>query len=87
MVYRHTRDGRKVPVREGLSHTSGAQYRKNAEKENTAVLLGWRGFRFTTDMIRDGSAIEVLKHYFANTIRQPNQLTLFGMNGTNNESL
>lgn len=42
-------------------HSRGAGMRKDAEKYNTAVLYGWRVLRFTSDMVRDGSALQVLE--------------------------
>ena len=35
-------------------HTRGSGYTKDLEKYNTATLLGWRVFRFTPDMIKQG---------------------------------
>ena len=32
-------------------HTRGAGYSKNCEKYNEAACLGWKVFRFTTDMV------------------------------------
>lgn len=32
-------------------HTTGSGFRKDCEKYNAAILLGWRVFRLTTDMI------------------------------------
>jgi very-short-patch-repair endonuclease len=42
-------------------HSRGAGMRKDAEKYNAAVLQGWRVLRFTGDMVKDGSAIEVVR--------------------------
>lgn len=42
-------------------HSRGAGMRKDAEKYNAAVLDGWKVLRFTADMVRDGSAIQVLE--------------------------
>lgn len=41
-------------------HSRGAGMRKDAEKYNAATLQGWRILRFTGDMVRDGSAIDVV---------------------------
>lgn len=38
-------------------HTSGIGFRNDCEKYNYAVMLGWRLFRFTTDMVESGYAI------------------------------
>ena len=41
-------------------HTSGSGYAKDCEKYNRAAQLGWRVFRFTGDMIRDGRAFAMM---------------------------
>lgn len=42
-------------------HARGAGMRKDAEKYNEAVLAGYRLLRVTPDMVRDGSAFEVIE--------------------------
>lgn len=42
-------------------HSRGAGMRKDAEKYNAAILQGWRVLRFTGDMVKDGSAIQVVE--------------------------
>ena len=42
-------------------HSRGAGMRKDAEKYNTAILLGWKVYRFTGDMVTDGSAVRTLE--------------------------
>ena len=42
-------------------HTRGAGFAKDCEKYNTAASMGWRVFRFTAEMVKDGSAIKFLK--------------------------
>ena len=42
-------------------HSRGAGMRKDAEKYNTAALLGWCVLRFTGDMVTDGSAVKVVE--------------------------
>lgn len=42
-------------------HTRGDGYAKDAEKYNTATLLGWKVYRFTGGMIEDGTAIQTIK--------------------------
>ncbi|MCK4815094.1 hypothetical protein KA005_04930, partial [bacterium] len=39
-------------------HTRGSGFIKDAEKYNTAAAMGWRVFRFPSDMVEDGSAIK-----------------------------
>lgn len=41
-------------------HTSGVGYRSNCQKYNSAVLLGWSVFRFTSDMVHSGEAINTI---------------------------
>lgn len=48
----------------GGRHVRGEGYREDCIKYNQAELLGWRLLRFTTDMIRDGIAIETIKTAF-----------------------
>lgn len=42
-------------------HSRGSGMRKDAEKYNAATLAGWRVLRFTGDMVKDGSAIAVVR--------------------------
>lgn len=42
-------------------HSRGSAFEKDAEKYNTAALLGWKVLRFTTNMVRDGRAADVTK--------------------------
>lgn len=42
-------------------HNRPIGMRKDAEKYNAAVLLGYRLLRVTSDMIRDGSALAVIE--------------------------
>ena len=41
-------------------HTTGRGHRTDCEKTNLAQLMGWRVFRFSTDMIREGVHMDVL---------------------------
>ena len=45
----------------GGRHNRGAGYEKDCEKLNAAALAGWRGFRFTTAMVKSGAALNVLR--------------------------
>lgn len=42
-------------------HSRGAGMRKDAEKYNAAQLAGWRVYRVTGDMVKDGSALAVVE--------------------------
>jgi hypothetical protein len=41
-------------------HSTGAGQRRDFEKQNAAVLLGWRPIVASTDMCRDGSALAAI---------------------------
>jgi hypothetical protein len=41
----------------GGRHTRGAGYTKDLEKYNTAARLGWKVYRYTTEMVTAGTAI------------------------------
>jgi hypothetical protein len=45
----------------GGRHTSGSGFRKDCEKYNEATRLGWRVYRFTSDMVTSGKAIEFIE--------------------------
>ena len=42
-------------------HTRGSGFEKDMEKLNTAALLGWRVFRVSQGMVKDGRAVQVLE--------------------------
>jgi len=42
-------------------HLRGKGYQRDCEKLNTATLLGWRVFWVTGDMIRDGTALQLVQ--------------------------
>ncbi len=42
-------------------HTRGQGFINDCIKYNTATLLGWKVYRFTSDMIQDGTAVETIK--------------------------
>ena len=42
-------------------HTRGSGFIKDCIKYNTAAAMGWKVFRFPSEMVKDGSAIEFLK--------------------------
>lgn len=48
----------------GGRHVRGAGYQADCEKYNLATLAGWQVYRFTSDMISDGSAIATLQKLF-----------------------
>jgi very-short-patch-repair endonuclease len=47
--------------RPNTGHTSGTGIARDYEKHNLAVLAGWRVLFFTTQDVRDGSALTVLE--------------------------
>jgi very-short-patch-repair endonuclease len=46
-------------------HVRPKGYRADAEKYNAINLRGWTLLRFTTDMVEDGTAIAMLRRFFA----------------------
>lgn len=42
-------------------HTRGAGFEKDCEKYNAATLMGWRVFKFTPRMVKQGEAIQALQ--------------------------
>ena len=45
----------------GGRHTSGSGYRQDCIKYSEAAILGWVVLRVTVDMIRDGTALDLLQ--------------------------
>ena len=44
-------------------HTRHDGFKKDCEKYNTAQLMGWRVFRFTSDMVLYGDCTEFIEDY------------------------
>lgn len=42
-------------------HTTGKGFRDDCEKYNAAAEYGWRVFRYTTDMVKSGEAIDQIR--------------------------
>jgi very-short-patch-repair endonuclease len=53
--------GRSYFVRETGRHNSAIGFEKDAEKYNTAAVMGWTVLRFTRNMIKKGGAVEVIR--------------------------
>lgn len=53
----------------GGRHSTGAGYRADCIKYNTAAINGWTVIRATTDMVRDGTAFEHLTSAIARADR------------------
>lgn len=51
----------------GGAHSRGKHFEDDCEKYNTATLFGWRVFRFTTDMVKKGVAIEFIQRALIRT--------------------
>lgn len=47
------------------AHNRGKHFNEDCEKYNEAALLGWKVFRFTTNLIEDGSAYNMLERIFS----------------------
>ena len=47
----------------GGAHSRGAGQRRDAEKQNAAVVLGWHVMRATSDMVKDESAADTIEAY------------------------
>jgi very-short-patch-repair endonuclease len=45
----------------GKGHSGGKHYRSDCEKYNLATLKDWKVYRFTTDMVEDGTLTETMK--------------------------
>lgn len=45
----------------GGRHVQGGGFQKDCEKYNAATMNGWRVFRFTGEMVKDGTALETIK--------------------------
>ncbi|MDX9896341.1 MAG: hypothetical protein RBS34_12885 [Desulfofustis sp.] len=48
----------------GGRHTRGPGFRKDCEKLNEAILLGWRVMRAETNMVKDGTLFAQLERFF-----------------------
>jgi hypothetical protein len=49
------------------AHSTGRGQRRDFEKQNAAVLLGWRPIVVSTDMCRDGSALTTITRALTET--------------------
>lgn len=48
----------------GGRHNRGKGYENDCIKLNTAALLGWRGLRVTTSMVKSGAALNAIQEVF-----------------------
>ncbi len=48
-------------------HTTATGFHNDCEKYNTAALMGWTVFRFDSNMVRSGEAVEFLKKALSDT--------------------
>lgn len=47
----------------GTGHNSGTGKERDCEKDAEAALLGWVTLRFTTNMVRNGTALNYIERY------------------------
>ncbi len=52
-------------------HTSYKGFAADAEKYNLATALGWKLLRFTTKMVKDGTAIQTIERVLSNANPMP----------------
>jgi very-short-patch-repair endonuclease len=45
----------------GGRHTTGLGFQKDCEKYNAATALGWRVFRYTSEQVRSGMAVNQIR--------------------------
>jgi very-short-patch-repair endonuclease len=48
------------------AHSYGRGFERDCEKNNAAILLGWKVLKFTGKMIHDGRAIQILEQILKN---------------------
>lgn len=53
----------------GGRHVRPDGYRKDCEKYNTAASMGWLVFRFTSDMVRNGNAVNFMERVLNENLR------------------
>jgi very-short-patch-repair endonuclease len=51
-------------TRQNGRHNRHSGYQADCEKYNTAILNGWRVLRFTSDMVKSGSAVATVEQLF-----------------------
>jgi hypothetical protein len=51
-------------------HTSGAGYKADCMKYNLATRHGWQVYRFTSDQVKDKTAIEFIKEVFKREVQK-----------------
>lgn len=61
LVMQRTNAGKFVPVFSGGRHNSAAGFEADAEKYNTAQVMGWIVIRVTRKMIINGSALDFIR--------------------------
>lgn len=47
--------------RKRTAHSSGPGIKRDCEKHNLAVVAGWKVLMFTSDMVQDGTAVEITR--------------------------
>jgi hypothetical protein len=62
-VHRYLKDGRRVPVREGGRHNTGAGLKADAEKFNAAQADGWRVFVATAEDLKTWDFVNLISRF------------------------
>lgn len=53
----------------GGRHTRGKGFTEDCHKYNQATHLGWRIYRFTTEMVNSGEALQTIEADFENNVQ------------------
>jgi hypothetical protein len=63
IVQRTLANGRIIPVRQGMGHSTGTGIQRDIDKLNAAQELGWQVVLLSADMIENGAGIALLQRF------------------------